>query len=136
MVVTPLYAGLLALLLVVLSVRVIAVRRSERVNLGHAGRPELERRIRAQANLAEYAPLALLLIAILELSGFPPIVLHGLGTALLAGRLLHGWALSLTDGAPWARVGGMALTFTALGLGAALNLFQAGRALVGPSALG
>lgn len=136
MVVTPLYSGLLALLLVVLSVRVIAFRRSERVNLGHAGHPGLERRIRAQANLTEYAPLALILIGILELSGFPPIVLHALGAVLLVGRLLHGWALSFTDGTPSARVGGMVLTFTAIGLGAALNLYQAGLALVGPAAVG
>lgn len=131
MVVTPLYTGLLALLLVVLSIRVIGLRRREGVGFGHAGHPALERRIRAQANLAEYAPLAPLLIGLLELSSFPPLVLHALEKVPVAGRLLHAWALSFTDGSPRARVGGMAMTFTAIGLGAALNLFQAGRTLAG-----
>ena len=72
MVVTALYAGILGLWLVLLSTRVILARRSEKVSLGHGGNVSLERRMRAQGNLAEYAPMALILIGALELAGTAP----------------------------------------------------------------
>jgi uncharacterized membrane protein YecN with MAPEG domain len=61
-----LYAGLLALWLVVLSLRVIQARRAARVSLGDGGNRALQRAIRGQANFAEYVPIALLLLLILE----------------------------------------------------------------------
>ncbi len=67
--VTALYAALLALLLVYLSARVIGRRRALRIGMGEGDDPLLARWIRAQANLAEYAPLGLLLLLILELGG-------------------------------------------------------------------
>lgn len=121
--VTALYAALLALLLLVLSLRVVRGRGAERVSLGTGGSTRLERRIRAQANFAEYVPLALILIGLLEVADASPVLLHLLGLLLLAGRLLHGYALSFTERNIPARVGGMALTFAAIGLGAVLNLF-------------
>src|SRR5687767_3654600 len=96
MVVTPLYAGLLALWLLLLSLRVIDRRRSAHVSLGDGGNAALQRAIRGQANFAEYIPLALLLLAILELSHFSMYVLHAIGILLLVARVLHGYALSFT----------------------------------------
>lgn len=109
---TSLYAGLIGALLLLLSVRVILLRRMAGVNLGYGNNAALERRIRAQANLSEYAPVALILLALLELSSWPPIVLHLLGVALVTGRILHGWALSFTSSNNAARVAGMAFTLT------------------------
>lgn len=86
---TPLYAGLIALLFVYLSFRVINIRLSERISLGDGGNTELSYRIRTQANLAEYAPIALILLALAELQGAPVWVVHILGVMLLIGRLLH-----------------------------------------------
>jgi len=120
--ITALYAGLLGLLLVVLSIRVIGVRRRDSVSLGHEGNATLTRRVRAQGNLAEYAPMALILLGVLELSGTPAWLLHAIGATLLAGRLSHGWALSFTAGNGAARVAGMILTFTAIIAGAVLCL--------------
>lgn len=120
--VTALYASLLALLLVVLSLRVVRARGTERVSLGSGGSVTLERRIRAQANFAEYVPTALILLGLLEFASAAPLVLHGLGLMILTGRLLHGYALSFTGGNMPARVGGTGLTFAAIGLGALLNL--------------
>ena len=60
MAVTALYAALLTPLFVILSVRVIALRRANGAALGDGGNPVLLRRIRVQANFAEYAPLALI----------------------------------------------------------------------------
>jgi uncharacterized membrane protein YecN with MAPEG domain len=120
--VTSLYAGILGLLLVALSMRVIIARRQLRINLGTSGNELMERWVRAQANLTEYAPMAIILLGLLEVSGSPKPVLHGLGMLLVGGRVLHAWAFSFTRANPFGRVGGMALTLTAIGAAAILNL--------------
>lgn len=116
--VTALYAALLAPVLIVLAVRVIAFRRAERVSLGDGGNTVLLRRVRAHANFIEYAPYTLLLLGLLETLRAAPAYLHAIGIALLAGRIAHAIALSSPGGIMLLRVGGMALTFTALTLAA------------------
>ena len=64
--ITAVFAALLAPLFLVLSYRVIKLRGSTRTALGDGGNPELLRRMRVQANFAEYAPLALVLIGLAE----------------------------------------------------------------------
>ncbi len=92
--ITPFYAAILGLFLVLLSARVILARRSLSISLGTSGDQALERRIRAQGNLAEYGPIGLILIGLLEMKGSSDILLHALGILLIGGRLLHGWTLS------------------------------------------
>jgi uncharacterized protein len=125
MMVTPLYAGLLVLWFLVLSIRVIRRRGSEKIMLGDGGNAGMLRVIRAQANFAEYVPLALLLMAMLELSHFSIYVLHALGVALLVARLLHGYAFSFTQHFMFGRVAGAGLTFLVLFVAAVLCLYQA-----------
>ena len=127
MVVTPLYAGLLVLWFVVLSVRVVRAR-GRGVWLGDGGDAGLLRVIRGHANFAEYVPLALLLLAILESSRFSIYVLHALGITLLVARVLHGYALSFTQHFKFGRFWGAALTFVVLLIEAVLCLYQAYRA--------
>ena len=124
MMVTPLYAGLLGLLFLVLSVRVIRRRRNAKISLGDGSDAVMLRVIRGHANFAEYVPLALLLMAILELSRFSIYALHALGIALVVARLLHGYALSFTDKFMRGRVAGAGLTFLVLGIEAVLCLYQ------------
>ncbi len=64
--ITAFYAALLAVLFLVLSFRVIGVRRGQRVEIGDGGDKELLRRMRVHANFAEYVPLALVLLALAE----------------------------------------------------------------------
>lgn len=116
--VTALYAGLIAILFLVLSWRVIARRRSQRVSLGDGDDTALRRRIRAQANCAEYAPMGLILLGAAESLATPVWVLHLLGLMLLAGRVMHGLALTREAPAMTLRVGGMLLTLGMLGLSA------------------
>ena len=125
MMVTPLYAGLLAFLLLVLSIRVIRRRGSEKISIGDGGDTSMARLIRGHANFTEYVPLALLLMLMLEMSHFSIYVLHGLGIALLIGRLIHGYALSFTSQFMFGRVAGAALTFFVIGIEALLCIYQA-----------
>jgi uncharacterized membrane protein YecN with MAPEG domain len=92
--IVPGYAGVLALLYVALSFRVIAVRRSARVSLGSGGDPALERRIRAHGNFGEYVPFALILLGFMELQGRPAWLLHALCLVLILARLCHAYAVS------------------------------------------
>ena len=122
LVATPIYAALCALLFVYLSLRVIRTRRSERVALGDGGNTRLLRATRAQANFAEYTPLALVLIGFAELQGAPVVLVHALGVMLLTGRAIHAFGVSQPDENFRFRVLGMQLTiFTLIG-GAIVNL--------------
>ena len=82
MFVTPLYAGLLTLLFVLLSVRVVNLRRGGIV-YGDNGDIGVTRVVRAQANFAEYVPLALLMMGFLEVTRYSIYLLHLLGLTLL-----------------------------------------------------
>ncbi len=109
--VTALYAALLGLLAIGLAARVVILRRRLRVGVGDGGHETMALAIRAHANLVEYAPLALLLLLVLEFSGARDALLHALGVALLAGRLLHAWGLSHKTGISFGRFYGTALTW-------------------------
>ncbi len=113
MTITPLYAGLLAFWFLVLSVRVVQ-QRGHGVSLGHGDDQVLLRRIRAHGNFAEYVPLILVLMGMLELGGLNKMVLHALGATLLVARLLHGIALSFTEKWKFGRFWGTLLTFILL----------------------
>lgn len=125
MTVTPVYAAILALMYVALSVRVIGARRSARVALGDGGNPALLRRQRVHANFAEYVPLALILMMLAEQQQIPAAIIHALGLCLLAGRVIHAIGVSRHPELIWQRVTGMSLTFTALVAGALANLVAA-----------
>lgn len=120
--VTPIYAALIAFLFVLLSLRVIVARRQSRVALGDGGDLILRRRLRAHGNFAEYAPLVIVLMALAELQGSANGLLHMVGLLLLGGRLVHALGVSREPEDYRLRVCGMALTFTALIMGALANL--------------
>ena len=122
MTVTPLYAALCGLLLILLSRRVIQQRQRYKVALGDAGEPQIQRAMRVQANFVEYAPIGLVLIALAELQGHAVWLLHGLGLLLLGGRLLHAFGVAREPENIRFRVAGMALTFAAIALGSLANL--------------
>lgn len=118
----PLYAALLALLYIYLSVRTIGLRRKLQVVLGPGDNPEMLRAMRVHANFAEYVPLALILIYLVEAQGTAAWLVHALGAALLLGRCLHAYGVSQVQETFAFRVSGMVLTFTVLGVSAGLIL--------------
>ena len=114
MIITSLYAGLLALIFLALSARVVAVR--GRVSLGDGGDPEVLRRMRGHANFAEYVPLILVMMALLEYQQIAAWQLHAIGATLVFARVIHGIALSFTRKWFFGRFFGTVLTFTLLGV--------------------
>jgi len=114
MTVTPLYAAILGLVFVALSLQTIRLRRRHRVALGDGDQTPLRRAMRVHANFAEYVPLALLLMFFVERGGGSALRIHALGAALLAGRLLHAWGVSQTKENLRYRTIGMVLTFSVI----------------------
>lgn len=115
------YAALLALVYVLLSVLVIRRRRAAQIAIGTGGVAALERAARVHANFAEYAPIGLLLLALLEIGGAPAWGVHAGGATLTLGRVIHAYGVSQADENFGFRVVGMSLTLTAIaGLAVAL----------------
>ncbi len=108
-----LWSGLLILLLVVLSARVVMARQKHRVVLGDGGNADLVLAGRVFGNAAEYVPVGVGALAMLTLLGLPAYAIHGVGGVLFLGRLLH--ASGLTAGKPTpGRLLGMVLTYLSL----------------------
>ena len=116
MIITSLYAGLLALWFLALSARVVQQRSVPNgIGLGDGGDATLLRRIRGHGNFAEYTPLSLILLGLLEYGGTLPIwLLHLLGLTLLGSRILHGVALSFSTHWKFGRFYGTVLGFLLL----------------------
>ena len=121
---TALYAGMLGLTLVVLALMVIRQRYRARVGLFDGDDPQLGRAIRVHGNFAEYVPLALILMAALEINGAPDWALHGIGTVLLVTRLLHAYGLWRSSGSSPARFVGMVGTFAVIVTAAVYAIVQ------------
>lgn len=110
----PLYASLLALLFVVLSVRVIRLRRRYRIAIGDAGDAAVLRAMRVHSNFAEYVPLCLIMIYLVETHLGWAWLVHALGLGLLLARLAHAWGVSQAREDFRFRVFGMVVTFAVL----------------------
>lgn len=108
------YAALLGLILVYLSVRTLRVRRRLKVSIGDSGNPELLRAIRVHGNFTEYTLIALILVFLVEDAQGSIPVIHFLGITFLIGRILHAIGVSKHDEKFVFRVSGMALTFTSI----------------------
>ena len=111
--ITALYAGLLTILLFVLSIRVIGLRGNPAFSFIAHGKGDeelLQRAIRAHGNFTEYVPMMLILLAFLELSATSEFKLHLLGGAFLLGRVMHGICFGFMRSNMLLRVGGTALT--------------------------
>ncbi len=108
--ITPLYAALIALIFVVLSVRTLFLRRRLGIAIGTGEDPALTRAMRVHSNFAEYVPLALILFYFLEAETGADLWIHVLGVSLIIGRLLHAYGVSQVEENYRFRVAGMILT--------------------------
>lgn len=128
MLITPGYAALFALFLIVLSGRVIILRGTSKVVLGDDGDIRLKRAIRVHSNFVEYVPFTLFVIYLLEIQIYlleiqtePSLWIHVLCGGLFLGRCLHAFGLSQAKENLVYRVTGMGITFVVLA-GAAIAI--------------
>jgi uncharacterized membrane protein YecN with MAPEG domain len=115
--ITGFYLAVLALLYVVLGLQVSRLRRGNRVLFGDGDNIKLRSAIRAHANFAEYVPIIVLLVAMLEMSELPAARVHLLMGALLVARLIHPLGMYVgprTLQFQICRVGGIVLTLLVL----------------------
>ena len=129
--ITLLFAALHALLLLVLLARISRHRHGHRIGFGDGGDALLARKIRVHGNFIEHVPMALLLLALLELCGLAAPWLWAFGATLLLARVLHAIGLSRSAGASFGRFWGTALTWLVLLVMALAGLVLAGDALLG-----
>ena len=123
--ITPVYAALAAILYLALSIMVIGQRRTDKISYGDGGNGPMVKAIRTHGNFAEYAPFALLLMAMAELQGAGGLLLNLLGMALLAGRLSHAYGFGKSPQIVGLRQTGMILTFGVILVAAVANLILA-----------
>lgn len=97
-------AAALALLNVGLAIRIVRLRLG-----GHgAGHELLDVRMRTQANLVEYAPFFLILLALIELAGASPFWLWIAGALFVLVRLSHAFGMERPSPNPFRASGAVA----------------------------
>lgn len=116
--VTSLFAALLTLLYIVLAVRIIRLRWKERVGLGTGESQPLNVAVRVHGNFAEYVPLGLVLMALMELAGATAQFLFFIGGLLFVARIFHAIGLTKSVGVSIYRTIGVLGTFGMLILSA------------------
>ena len=123
--ITLLFASLHVLLMLLLLARISVHRHGKKIGLGDGGDPVLSRKVRVHGNFIEHAPLALLMLGLLELCGLPAVWLWVLGSVLLLGRAMHAAGLSRTAGYSVGRFWGTAMTWLAMLLMALAGIWLA-----------
>jgi len=87
--IVSLYAGILALIYVVLSLHIVSKRTRGKVMFGDNNEPDMVRAVRIHGNFAEYVPLALLLLALYETQAGSFYAVHAFGITLVTARIAH-----------------------------------------------
>lgn len=108
--ISPLFAGLLIVLQVAMTFFVGLFRLKSGIEFLDGGNVTMTRRMRAHGNFTETVPITLLVMVLAELSAAPALLLWSGGFALLAGRMMHAYAI-VKHGSSAGRAGGMILTF-------------------------
>ena len=112
--ISTLLTSIIAIWLLILSARVIALRGVSFLkffSFNNFGEEALQRAVRAQGNLIEYAPIFLILLFIAEYNGAHPHMLYMTATLFITARLMHGVAFGFMKYSPFLRVSGTLLTF-------------------------
>lgn len=106
--VTPVYGGVLGLILVALGIR--AILENPGGDESEDKQLRFEKGMQAFNNFTEYAPLALLLIWLLEQQS-GGVSIHVFCLVFIVGRLIHAFGVSQVNEKPALRVTGMTLSF-------------------------
>lgn len=112
--VTSLYASILAIAAIALSVIVSTKRGKYNVSIMDDGHPELAVWIRKHGNFAEAVPLALFMMALAEARAMPAMWLHVVGVVLLLSRAAHAYGLRIDNVSDPFRIAGSVGTHLAM----------------------
>ena len=115
--ITSVTAALLALLLLFLAILTVRHRLNLKAAFGDAQDPKLIAASRSHGNLAEHAPMVLIMLGLLEYSGANATVLSVIAAAFVLGRIAHAIGLhqpSEPGKAPLPRQAGVILTWITL----------------------
>lgn len=123
--ITGLYAAILGLIQIKLTLDVVKIRRGQKISIGDGGDEALARAARVHGNFIETVPIALILILIAELGEAPFWSIHVLGLAMVAARLTHAIGLSSPTGRGKFRFYGMVMTVNVIVAAALLCLWLA-----------
>ncbi|MEQ1509056.1 MAG: MAPEG family protein [Sphingopyxis sp.] len=120
--ITLIFAACAALINLWLGIRCGKVRSSEKISHGDGGNGLLARRMRAQLNFAENAPVVLVLVLALELSGTPAMWLWILAVGFIMGRILHALGMD-SENTNWMRGAGISASMLVTLILAGLALY-------------
>ena len=95
-IITATTASILAFLQIFLGFLVGFKRLKTKTSIGDGGNEALARQIRVHGNLIENAPIFLILLVLLELTGISKITVTFIGTVFVLGRIAHAYALNQT----------------------------------------
>ncbi|WBH18267.1 MAPEG family protein [Sphingomonas radiodurans] len=104
-----------------LALRLVRGRLKGKVLMGDGGDPAMEAGMRSHANFIEYAPIVLILMALIELARGPLLALWVIGALFVLSRIAHPLGMSRPAPNPF-RAGGALITW-------AVTLLLAGWAL-------
>ena len=106
--ITLLYASLLTILAIFLAIKVGMNRVETNIMTGEGESSMLLQSVRAHGNLIEYAPLALILLALLEMQNVSDFMLHLCGSLFFLARILHAYGVTISrESTPYRLVGAL-----------------------------
>jgi len=110
-----------------LGIRIGQIRGKEKIIHGDGGNQFLIQRMRAQANFIENVPLALILIAVIELTEKGGQWLAIVGAVLMLARVSHAIGMDNPGGNPWRAIGVLVTMLTLVGLSVVAVLIAVGQ---------
>jgi uncharacterized protein len=111
-------AGALALISIWLGLRVSQLRMRLKVSIGDGENPLVRTRMRAHANFSEYAPLFLILLALIELARGSETWLWVAAILFVLARLAHPFGMDRPAPNPFRMIGALLTWLVLLGLAA------------------
>lgn len=121
--VTLFTASILGIMIVAASYRCAMRRLNAKIEIGTGEDKHLERLIRAQGNLTEYAPIGIILIGLLEANAVNTQLLYGLSCALIISRIMHTYGFVSGPGKNFGRFYGTMFTWLTIITASILGLW-------------
>lgn len=120
-------AAAAAIINIWISMRIGRLRMAGKIMYGDGGNEMLMRRMRAHANFIENAPLALILIAAIEITGKDGQWLPIVGALFMAARVLHPFGMDGGTAQPLRTVAALVTMLVQIGLAVVAVLILLGR---------